>query len=166
VKFIITTSRKPPNKVRSFAKDIAFIFATKPLTRGKFSLKDLIKKLNNNDKLLIIDCIKGNPSRIRVIDKKGKASQILLKRIKLIREMKEKPKFKNNVPVVLNVNEFSEKFSKILDLKLVKSIEEAEPNCYVIKFVNEQNLFSLYLVDPENKKTFGKFFTIRKIIMK
>jgi rRNA maturation protein Rpf1 len=164
VKFIITTSRKPPNRVRSFAKDVAFIFATKPLTRGKLSLEELIERLNNDDKLLIIDCIKGNPSRIRVIDNKGKVAQILLKGVKLIREMKEKPTFKNNIPVVLNENEFSEKFSKILGLKLVKSIEEANQDRYVIKFVNEQDLFSLYLVDPENKKMFGKFFTIRKII--
>jgi U3 small nucleolar ribonucleoprotein protein IMP4 len=164
VKFIITTSRKPPNKVRSFAKDIAFIFATKPLTRGKFSLKDLIKKLNNDDRLLIIDCKKGNPSRIRVIDKKGKVFQILLMGVKLIREMKEKPVFKNNIPMILNENEFSERISKILGLKLLKSIEDANSDCYVIKFVNEQNLFSLYIIDPENKKMFGKFFNIRKII--
>jgi rRNA maturation protein Rpf1 len=45
VKFIITTSRKPPNKVRSFAKDIAFIFATKPLTRGKLNLLGQLTQL-------------------------------------------------------------------------------------------------------------------------
>jgi hypothetical protein len=84
--------------------------------------------------------------------------------VKLIREMKEKPVFKNNIPMILNENEFSERISKILGLKLVKNIEDANSDCYVIKFVNEQNLFSLYIIDPENKKMFGKFFTIRKIV--
>ncbi len=164
MKYIITTSRKPPTKVRSFAKDLAFILSTKPLTRGKLSIEELIKKLGDEDKLLIVDCKKGNPSRIRVMDKKGKISQILLKGVKHIRELKEKPIFKKNLPLVLAENEFSEKFSKILGLNTIKSIDEANPNCYIVKFINENNLFSLYLIDPISRKMFGKFFTIRKII--
>jgi len=41
---IITTSRKPSRRTRSFVKDLARVLAGKPLTRGKTPLKDIFNK--------------------------------------------------------------------------------------------------------------------------
>lgn len=54
---IVTTSRKPSRRTRSFVKSFCKFLGWKYLQRGKTSLKDL--KL---DELCIISEIKGNPS--------------------------------------------------------------------------------------------------------
>lgn len=54
---ILTTSRKPSRKTRSFAKALSRFLNWKYIQRGKMSLKDF-----ENEKICLISEIKGNPA--------------------------------------------------------------------------------------------------------
>lgn len=68
---IITTSRKPSRKTRSFAKAISRFLNYRYLQRGKLSLKDL-----ENERFWIISELKGNPAFLSFYDKGKKLLEI------------------------------------------------------------------------------------------
>ncbi len=64
----VTTSRKPGIRVRSFAKNIAFLFNANYVTRGKSSITDLVSNCRYN----------GVPFVIVITEQNGNPHQILL----------------------------------------------------------------------------------------
>ncbi|MHA1558076.1 MAG: hypothetical protein ACTSPM_14235 [Candidatus Heimdallarchaeota archaeon] len=63
-KFMLTTSRKPSHRTRSFARDLVTVIPwCFHFTRGSCSLKDLAEELTNLgiNRLLILHEKKGNP---------------------------------------------------------------------------------------------------------
>lgn len=88
MKIFLTTSRRPSRRTRSFSKDLAFIVKALRFNRGKSSIEGLISKLGEDDKLIIIDTKKGNPSRLRIYSKKGLIASYLIRKVKLLRETK------------------------------------------------------------------------------
>lgn len=166
MKYLITTSRNPSKRTRSFAKDLAFLFLSKRTVRGKQSLNDLIKKtLNENLKLIIIDTAKGNPSRLRIFNKKNNY-QILIKNVKLLREFKENFPFKKKLPVVLANSKIAENFAEILGLEKIKEKTQLKEDKFLIEIIekkhNNKKIYLLFLKDTN--KNYGLFFKIRKII--
>jgi U3 small nucleolar ribonucleoprotein protein IMP4 len=71
---ILTSSRKPSQKTRTFCKNLSHALGHKYINRGKMSLRDLsLKGLEENKQTIaIIYEIKGNPSRISFFSVKGK----------------------------------------------------------------------------------------------
>jgi len=161
---IITSSRKPPRTVRSFMKDLAYIFSGIRVTRGKKSIEELLSSLKEDQRLIIVDSIKGNPSRLRVFEKEGKVRQIIIRGVKLLRYFNEKPKIKGELKVLVN-NEIAKKFAEILNLKTVEN-EKGLNSLIIIEEVTVKNkkLYGIFIKDYKNDKKYGPFFKITKII--
>jgi U3 small nucleolar ribonucleoprotein protein IMP4 len=70
---LITTSRKPSPRTRSFAGSLERVFNSKYINRGKMSMRDVLLKLRASDhtKVAVISEMKGNPSRIEFFDPEG-----------------------------------------------------------------------------------------------
>ncbi len=87
---LITTSRKPSRRTRSFCKDLQYSIKNSIyLTRGKASLEELLEILEEKDRLIHISEIKANPSRMVIMDKDGYIYIIIyISGVKLIRENK------------------------------------------------------------------------------
>ncbi|AEF96501.1 ribosomal biogenesis protein [Methanotorris igneus] len=62
---IITTSRKPSQRTRSFANDLARALNVEYLTRGKTPLREIFEYY---DKVIIIEEFKGNPGKLKIYD--------------------------------------------------------------------------------------------------
>jgi U3 small nucleolar ribonucleoprotein protein IMP4 len=63
---LITTSRKPSQKTRTFGRALEKVFPSIYINRGKMSLRDVfLKALDENfSTVLVIHEMKGNPSRL------------------------------------------------------------------------------------------------------
>jgi len=70
---LITTSRKPSQKTRTFARSLERVFNAKYINRGKMSLRDVLIKSNNLNfnRIIVISEMKGNPSRIEILSSSG-----------------------------------------------------------------------------------------------
>jgi U3 small nucleolar ribonucleoprotein protein IMP4 len=70
---LITTSRKPSQRTRTFARSLERVLNAKYINRGKMSLRDVLIKLNNLNfnRIIIISEMKGNPSRMEVLNSSG-----------------------------------------------------------------------------------------------
>lgn len=70
---LITTSRKPSPRTRSFAGSMERVFNSKYVNRGKMSMRDVILKLKASNYLnvAVIYEMKGNPSRIEFFNQEG-----------------------------------------------------------------------------------------------
>ncbi len=86
---LVTTSRKPSPRTRSFSKDLARALRFRYFTRGKANLDLLYSLLQENEILIIVKERKGNPSRIDIVDIEGNLLALLLDRAILKRELKD-----------------------------------------------------------------------------
>ena len=70
---LISTSRKPSQKTRKFCKNLSHTFNYPYTNRGKSSIHDLLVKAKQTDEngLILVYEIKGNPSKITFLDKLG-----------------------------------------------------------------------------------------------
>ena len=70
---LITTSRKPSQRTRSFGRNLERVLNSKYVNRGKMSIRDVMIKsiqLEFNNTVIISET-KGNPSRIDLYDADG-----------------------------------------------------------------------------------------------
>ena len=79
-KVLISTSRKPSQKTRTFCKNLSHAFGFDYTNRGKSSLRDMLVKASqmNHDTLLLVYQIKGNPSKLTFYDLKAQEKLALL----------------------------------------------------------------------------------------
>jgi U3 small nucleolar ribonucleoprotein protein IMP4 len=70
---LITTSRKPSQRTRTFARSLERVLNAKYVNRGKMSLRDVLIKSSqlNFNRIIIISEMKGNPSRIEIVNSSG-----------------------------------------------------------------------------------------------
>ena len=70
---LITTSRKPSQRTRSFCKSLNRVFKSEYANRGKMSIRDVLLKSSEIgfNKTAVISETKGNPSKIDFYDEKG-----------------------------------------------------------------------------------------------
>ena len=84
---ILTTSRKPSQRTRSFCRDLERTLPTlKYIQRGKSSLTDIINEYGKH-RILVLDEIKGNPSRFRLYVDGLLKYQLLIRGVQLQREI-------------------------------------------------------------------------------
>ena len=70
---LITTSRKPSQRTRSFCKSLNRVFKSEYTNRGKMSIRDVLLKSSEIgfNKTAVISETKGNPSKIEFYNEKG-----------------------------------------------------------------------------------------------
>ena len=74
---LITTSRKPSGRTRSFCQDLGHVLNAKYVNRGKMSFRDVLIKATSLgfQEIAIVSQIKGNPSKIEIYNEN---SELLL----------------------------------------------------------------------------------------
>lgn len=70
---LITTSRKPSSRTRSFCQDMSHVLNAKYVNRGKMSFRDVLLKsvTLGFQETAVVSQIEGNPSKIEIYDEKG-----------------------------------------------------------------------------------------------
>lgn len=70
---LITTSRKPSQRTRSFCKSLVRVLNSRYVNRGKMSIRDVLIKSSEMgyNKTAVISQMKGNPSRIDFHEEDG-----------------------------------------------------------------------------------------------
>jgi len=154
---LVTTSRRPSRRTRSFAKDLSkLIFSTYKINRGKLSLKGLLAEalLHKADKILIIETFKGNPGKIslyKICEKKHDDkkdvdmilyAKIFLRGVVLTRD--------RNIKFCGYIKDYSIDFSECIEepceniIKIVRELfgeEEKNQNKHVIKIKKENDTY-------------------------
>ena len=145
-KFVITTSRKPSQRTRSFVRDLVRVIPWSfHFTRGSCSLKDLAEELENLGivRLLILHEKKGNPSLMKfykLVD--GQLNErdyrVRIKGISLARELKRgRSKFTADSKLrVINLSQtdFGEQLYTILSVFFGFERERELPRIPNLKF--------------------------------
>ncbi len=74
---LITTSRKPSSRTRSFCQNLSHVLNAKYVNRGKMSFRDVLLKSATLgfQETAVVSQIKGNPSKIEIYNKN---SELLL----------------------------------------------------------------------------------------
>lgn len=70
---LITTSRKPSKRTRSFCRSLNRVITSEYINRGKMSMRDVLIKASGLgcSRVALIHEFQGNPSKITVYDDKG-----------------------------------------------------------------------------------------------
>ncbi len=70
---LITTSRKPSQRTRSFCKSLVRVLNSSYINRGKMSIREVLIKSSELglDKIAVVSEMKGNPSKIDFHDEEG-----------------------------------------------------------------------------------------------
>ena len=70
---LITTSRKPSQRTRSFCKGLVRVLNSSYINRGKMSIRDVLIKSSElgYNIIAVVSEMKGNPSRIDFQNEKG-----------------------------------------------------------------------------------------------
>jgi rRNA maturation protein Rpf1 len=88
---LVTTSRKPSPRTRSFSRDIAKALGASYLTRGKANLEQVFALVpGEEDRLVMIKERRGNPSLIEVYHGRNRVLALKLSRAMLTREIKRR----------------------------------------------------------------------------
>ena len=137
MKNYITTSRKPGRRVRTFAKDIAFLFNAEYITRGKTSISDLIANARYNGKrfVLIVSEKDGNPKQLLVLEVNDKTWE--WKEPYLLKVLATRSELYNAKNVRINDFKLETKNRMLLDLLGLLDVEENQDSECVIRDVNK-----------------------------
>ncbi|NPA85991.1 MAG: hypothetical protein GXO42_01120 [bacterium] len=94
MKYLISTSKRPSNYSRSFAKDLEKVLPGYYLTRGKASLDYIFDfaAVHNFDIIVLIGEKYGNPATLEFYEPDGspRGLQLAVKGVKLMRDMRTK----------------------------------------------------------------------------
>ena len=135
---LITTSRKPSSRTRSFARSLERVLNSKSINRGKMSIRDVILKAKalGHLKIAVISEMKGNPSRMDFYDSEGEiilsfaitvsnsiaSGRIQKKKLHLRWELNKKTDIKDKIISLLEIPEDKADLFKKPDLQ-----KEGEP---------------------------------------
>lgn len=182
-KFMLTTSRKPSHRTRSFARDLVTVIPwCFHFTRGSCSLKDLAEELANLgiNRILILHEKKGNPSLIKfykLVDEKleEREYRVRIKGISLSRELKHVRSIFTSESKFSVVNQSKSDFGEQLytmlslffDFQRVRELPQ-DPNFKGIAILysdNVQGHIKLEFQQIETKKMIGPRVTISDVYL-
>jgi len=85
---LISTSRKPSQKTRSFCKNLSNALNFTYINRGKMNMRDLFLKSSglNYDSTVLVYEIKGNPSKITFFSNNGNEKLAILVSVNITKE--------------------------------------------------------------------------------
>ncbi len=145
---LISTSRKPSQKTRTFCKNFQHAFGFEYTNRGKSSLRDLLIKAAElgHDSLVLVYQIKGNPTKLTFYDLEGEEKLALL----------------------VSVNTTNERLHiKPEDLKIKSGVEELDCLAEILGFelTNEpldSNYVRISYADYDDEKNFAMIYFVNK----
>jgi U3 small nucleolar ribonucleoprotein protein IMP4 len=181
-KFVITTSRKPSQRTRSFLRDLVRVIPWSfHFTRGSCSLNDLADELTvlGINRLLIIHEKKGNPSLVKFYKlEDGKLAErdyrIRIKGISLARELKRgRSKFTSESKLrVVNKcqSDFGEQLYTMLSIffnfERMREIPDNENlKGYAINFSDKDMMITLDFQQIETKEMIGPRITVSDVFL-
>ncbi|AEH06265.1 Brix domain-containing protein [Methanothermococcus okinawensis] len=158
---VITTSRKPSQRTRSFVNDLARILSIKILNRGKSPLGDI---LSEYDKLIVVEEYKGNPGKIKFYDiAKNKIISILIS-AKLQREVCEEETTNVEGKISMEFMENAKKYQKLFyDFFSGFGIVD-DNSSFKMRFegsLSDKNIF--YIQFYENDKKIGPLIIVKSL---
>ena len=162
-KVLISTSRKPSQKTRTFCKNLSHVFGFDYTNRGKSSLRDMLVKASqmNHDTLLLVYQIKGNPSKLTFYDLKDQEKLALLISAN---EMNERLNIDpENLKIKSNVREL-DILAEVLGFEL--SNEPLESNYLRISYADyddEKNFAIIYFVN-NNGEQLDLQINVKKVV--
>ncbi|MBM4240800.1 MAG: ribosomal biogenesis protein [Euryarchaeota archaeon] len=113
---LITTSRNPSDKTRSFSRSLSNILPSRYINRGKMSIRDVFLKAHKLglENIILVSQIKGNPSRITFYNDKGES--VLSLDITVALEKSGRRIEKDDLTIRCEVDDLGEKLSSILKI--------------------------------------------------
>lgn len=150
----ITTSRKPSTRVRTLAKQLAFLFDAEYITRGKTSISGLIASCRYNGVrfVLIITEKDGNPKQLLVMEVNAKTWE--WKDAYFIKILITKSEISDTQNIRIKDFRLESKNSALLALLKSLDVEENRESNFVIKDI--KNGISIYW----DKKEIGPAFDV------
>ncbi len=149
---LISTSRKPSQKTRTFCKNFQHAFGFEYVNRGKSSLRDLLIKTSQlgHKSLVLVYQIKGNPSKLTFYNLDGEEELALLVSVNITNErLHIKPE---NLKIKCAVKEL-ECLSEILGFEL--TTESLDSNYVRISYADyddEKNFAMIYFVNKKGEQ--------------
>lgn len=149
---LISTSRKPSQKTRTFCKNFQHAFGFEYMNRGKSSLRDLLIKAAElgHDSLVLVYQIKGNPSKLTFYDLEGEEKLALLVSVNTTNErLHIKPE---ELKIKSGVKEL-DYLAEILGFELTK--EPLDSNYVRISYADyddEKNFAMIYFVNKKGEQ--------------
>ena len=145
---LISTSRKPSQKTRTFCKNFQHAFGFEYTNRGKSSLRDLLIKASElgHDSLVLVYQIKGNPSKLTFYNLDGEETLALLVSVTTTNER-------------LHI--------KPQDLKIKCGVKELECLAEILGFETtteplESNYVRISYADYDDKSNFAIIYFVNK----
>ncbi len=115
---LITTSRKPSKRTRSFCHYLNRVFDSEYFNRGKMNMRDVFLKLHNSyySYILIVYELNGNPSKMIFFDKNHKECSSFLINVSLPKKRininKNDLSFKSDIKELYFIKKFLGSFSE------------------------------------------------------
>ena len=159
---LISTSRKPSQKTRTFCKNFQHAFGFEYVNRGKSSLRELLIKASQlgHDSLVLVYQIKGNPSKLTFYNLKGEETLALLVSVSTTNErLHIKPE---DLKIKCGVEEL-DCLAEILGFELTK--DPLESNYVRISYADyddEKNFAIIYFVNKKGEQI-GLRINVKKI---
>ncbi len=173
MKILITTSREPSQRTRSFVKDLVSVIpGSERLTRGKAPLEDLIYEAEDREaeRVVVVEERQGNPSRIIVYDLNGKPIYtFILRGVSLARERDSRVYGAENVCVRLyhlmpGADKIAKAFADAFGLKVVESPEETADCDIILDVEEERGYWKVFFRVPSSKKVVGPIIRVREVV--
>ena len=181
-KFMLTTSRNPSQRTRSFVRDLVRVIPWSfHFTRGSCSLKDLADEIENLgiNRLLILHEKKGNPSLVKfykLVDDQliERDYRIRIKGVSLARELNRGRSIFTSESKFRVINQcqsdFGEQLYTMLSLffnfvRFRSLPADSDLKGIAIIFSDKEDLISLEFQQIETKEMIGPRFTISDVFL-
>ncbi len=155
--------------MKSFAKELALSLNATRISRGKSSVEDflLLSRESNIKRVIFVDSMHGNPSRLRVYDPSNLKllGLILIKGVSLWRELQNRIRFRpNGVVLISEGNPIEHVMSEMLNVAMIKSVKDVPQGFGVISLMIGSNIITLRFIHINTLRDFGPIIRIRGII--
>jgi rRNA maturation protein Rpf1 len=165
----ITTSRRASPRVKTFAKELAFSLNAIKINRGKASIEDflILSRASNFKRVIFIDSLYGNPSRLRIYDPSNLKllGLVLIKGVSLWREIQSRIRFRPRGVVLISEGDPIEHvISNMLNIAMVKYAKDVPQGFGAISLMVSTDIITLRFIHVKTLRDFGPIIRIRSII--
>jgi len=181
-KILLTTSHRPSRRVRTFLKELSSVIPNSiRVNRGKKTLEDLFlyALASRVDRIVIVNCVKGNPSSILVynvdLDSKVMKRRYLIKilGVKLWREVENNIKIYDPKSICVDVSEIEDDESlrlcdiirDILHAKLVTDEEMIRDFDVKVEIYRRNMKFTIRFIHPQTNRIGGPVIRVGRAIV-
>lgn len=148
---------------------MAFSLNAVKINRGKASVEDflILSRASNFKRVIFIDSLHGNPSRLRVYDPLNLKllGLILIKGVSLWREVQSRIRFRPKGVVLISEGDPIENvISNMLNITMVKYVKDVPQGFGAISLMVSTDIITLRFIHVKTLRDFGPIIRIRSII--